>query len=417
MIVTCSTIFMSEGTLSMATKVATAFVAEGSLVPALPAREASVGALDGIGIFTSLAAAEPFWRELERDGVLTPYQRYEWVAAWHSNAGTAAGVSPLIAVGFDAAGNPLFLLPLGKWRRGPFTVAGFLGGKHANFNFGPWRRDALLGPVGIAGALARLPALAPEVDLLQLTNQPESWEGLDNPLLALPHQRSPSGGYRLSLSGTRDEVLARTYSSGTRGRLRTKERKLQAIPGYRYQRASRRVEVERYLDAFFAQKAERLAAQGIDNVFAEPGVREFLHAACLSGLETGTPVIELHVLDSDAGMLALFGGACDGRRFSGMINSISGGEHSRHSPGLVLLSHLVANCVERGMAMFDLGVGEADYKAILCDEVEPLFDSFVPLSGRGHLLAAALTAKTIAKGTIKRSPLLWSAAQKIRKIF
>lgn len=408
---------MSERTLSMASDTATVFAAAGSQALRLPAREASAGTLDGIGFFTSLAAAEPFWRELERDGVLTPYQRYEWVAAWHSNAGAAAGVSPLIAVGFDAAGNPLFLLPLGKWRRGPFTVAGFLGGKHANFNFGPWRRDAALGPADIAGALARLPALAPEVDLLQLTNQPKSWEGLDNPLLALPHQRSPNEGYRLSLSGTRDEVLARAYSSGTRGRLRTKERKLQAIPGYRYVRASRRAEVDRYLDTFFAQKAERLAAQGIDNVFAEPGVREFLRAACLSGLEAGKPVIELHVLDSDAGMLALFGGACDGRRFSGMINSIGGGEHMRHSPGLVLLNHLVASCADRGMAMFDLGVGEADYKAILCDEIEPLFDSFVPLSGRGHLLAAALAAKASAKGAIKRSPLLWGAAQKIRKVF
>ena len=89
---------MSEPTLSMATNAATVYAEAGSLVPRLPARDAPVGALDGIEVFTSLAAAEPFWRELERDGVLTPYQRYEWVAAWHRNAGAAAGVSPLIAV-------------------------------------------------------------------------------------------------------------------------------------------------------------------------------------------------------------------------------------------------------------------------------------------------------------------------------
>jgi CelD/BcsL family acetyltransferase involved in cellulose biosynthesis len=294
-------------------------------------------------------------------------------------------------------------------------VASFLGGKHANFNFGPWRRDAGIGAAEVASALAQLHALAPDVDVLALTNQPESWEQVRNPLLALSHQESPSEGYRLSLAGGGTAVLARAYSSNTRARLRNKERKLQAIPGYRYARAESRADVERYLAAFLAQKAERLATQGIGNVFASPGVPEFLREACLSGLEAGTPLIELHVLDSDTGVLALFGGVSDGRRFSAMINSIALGEHTKYSPGLILLNYLVADCADRGLVTFDLGVGEAEYKALLCDEIEPLFDSFVPLSPRGRLLAPALALKARAKRAIKRSSALWSLAQKLRR--
>ncbi len=401
----------------MTTKAATVFVEAGSLAPRLPAREASIGALDGIEVFTSLTAAEPFWRELERDGVLTPYQHYDWVAAWHRNAGAAAGVAPLIAVGFDAAGNPLFLLPLGLVRRGSFFVARFLGDKHACFNFGPWRRSATISPAQLVMLLERIRAAAPGLDAIELPDQPESWEGMQNPMLALPHQASPSLGYRLRLGAPGEQVLARAYGSSTRSKLRNKERKLQALPGYRYVRASTEADVDRFIDAFLAQKAERFTAQGVENVFAAPGIEAFLREVCRHGLASGKPLVEMHALDTSAGMLALFAGVNDGRRFSAMITSFTMGEHARQSPGLVLLTHLVADCADRGLEYFDLGVGEAEFKTSLCDEIEVLSDSFVPLSGRGRLLAAGLAAKASAKRAIKRSPLLWSAAQKIRKVF
>jgi CelD/BcsL family acetyltransferase involved in cellulose biosynthesis len=408
---------MSKQTLSIASKAATVFVSAASLAPCLPEREASVGTFDGIKFFTSLAAAEPFWRELERDGVLTAYQRYEWVAAWHNNTGAAAGVSLLIAVGFDAAANPLFLLPLGLIRRGSFLVARFLGDKHACFNFGPWRRGAGINRVELANVIARIRSAAPDLDAIELSDQPESWEGMQNPMLALSHQPSPSFGYRLRLGASGEEVLARAYSNGTRSKLRNKERKLQALPGYRYVRAGTEADVNRFLEAFLAQKAERFAAQRLENVFAAPGIEAFLREVCRQSLASGKPLIEMHALDTNAGMLALFAGVNDGRRFSAMITSFTLGEHERQSPGLVLLTHLVADCADRGLEYFDLGVGEAEFKTSLCDEVEVLFDSFVPLSGRGHLLATALAAKASAKRAIKRSPLLWGVAQKIRKVF
>ena len=400
----------------MASNATAALVRAERQTPRSPVREASIDILDGIEVFTSLAAAEPFWRELERDGVLTPYQRYDWVAAWHRHAGTAAGVSPLIAAGFDAAGNPLFLLPLGLIRRGSFLVARFLGDKHACFNFGPWRRGAKISRAELTTVIARIRSAVPDLDAIELSDQPESWEDMSNPMLALPHQPSPSLGYRLRLGAPGDTVLARAYSSGTRSKLRNKERKLKALPGYRYVRASTEADVDRFLNAFLAQKAERFTAQGVENVFAAPGVEAFLREVCRLGLPTGKPLIEMHALDTNAGMLALFAGVNDGCRFSAMITSFTLGEHARQSPGLVLLTHLVADCADRGLKYFDLGVGEAEFKTALCDEVEILFDCFLPLSPRGRLLAAGLAAKASAKRAIKRSPLLWGAVQKIRKI-
>ena len=59
-----------------------------------------------------------------------------------------------------------------------------------------------------------------------------------------------------------------------------------------------------------------------------------------------------------------------------MFNTYTLGENARHSPGLVLLTHMVADSAARGLRSFDIGVGRAHYKSFFCREPEPLFDTF-----------------------------------------
>jgi CelD/BcsL family acetyltransferase involved in cellulose biosynthesis len=373
-------------------------------------------ALARVDIITDLAAAEAPWRALERDGALTPYQRFDWISAWQRHVGAAAGIAPLIVIGRGEAGEPLFLLPLGKSRLGPFTVARFLGGKHANFNFGPWRRDGA--PAGaIAAVLARLKAEARDVDVALFLNQPARWEGLANPFAALGGQPSPSFGYRFALGGrSYEEIVGSQLGRDSRRTLRKKENRLKQLAGYRYARASTPAEVDRYFQAFFAQKAGRLAEQGIDNSLGSPQVTSFLREACHHGLAHGHPTIELHGLETDGEVLAVFGCINDGRRFCSMFNSYTLGDNARQSPGLILMLHVIKDCAERGAAIFDLGVGEAHYKTHFCNEPEPLFDVFVPLSARGRLLAPALALSGRLKRATKRSPLLMRLAARLRRI-
>ena len=109
-----------------------------------------VGRIARVEVFDDMAAAEPFWRALEADDAwATPYQRFDLLAAWQRHVGARNGIVPFIVIGFDAAGRPLFLLPLGRKRMGPLSVAGFLGSKHASFNIGLWARD-LAAAVGVA---------------------------------------------------------------------------------------------------------------------------------------------------------------------------------------------------------------------------------------------------------------------------
>ena len=199
-----------------------------------------------------------------------------------------------------------------------------------------------------------------------------------------------------------------------RSRLRNKERKLAKLKGYRYVRASTAQDIDRYLDAFFAQKSAKLVALGIEDVFAQPGVQDFVRTGCHERLPNGDPVIELHALEGDGEMLALFSGIHDGRRFTSMFNSHTASDHARYSPGLILLQHLVTDCADRGFDSFDIGPGEARYKTFFCKEKEPIFDSILPLSGRARKLAIPMRVLFRAKAAIKRNALLWRIASSVR---
>lgn len=371
-----------------------------------------------VEVLSDLAAAEPAWRRLEREGaLLTPYQRFDFLAPWQRHVGESEGMRPFIVVGFGAEGDPLFLWPFGQQRRGPTRVVEFLGGKHANFNFALWRRElaASISASDMRGILDRVAPRRHGIDLFTLLRQPVTWNGVNNPFRLWRHRESADECSRMTVSGTGDEIINTQLSATMRGRLRTKERKLQKLPGYRYFRASTREEAARLLETFFELKTAHMAAQGLPNVFSEPGVQPFLREACARDIIGETPLIEFHLLEGDGELLAFFAAITDGERFSLMFNTYTLGEHGRHSPGLILLVHVVRQCADRGFKTFDLGVGEAGYKAFFCKEPEPLFDTFMPVSPLGWLTAHATSSVQDFKRRIKRNTTLWSAVQAVRR--
>jgi len=368
-------------------------------------------------LFTDFPAAEPHWRALEQNGVFTPYQRYDWMAAWQRHIGAAGQVTPLLLTGFDRSGQPLFLLPLGYAANERNKIARFLGGKHSNYNFGPWRRDFACGAAALRALIGWLHGARPELDGIELLAQPENWNGFQNPFSALPRQQSPSDGFWLSLEGDAKDVTARIFTSSRRKRMRYRERNLQEFCGYRHVRATTASQADRFLKAFLEQKSARLAHQGIENVFASAEAEAFIRDLCLAGISEGKAVVEMQALECDDDILAVFACINDRERYASMFNSFTSGPASRFSPGVVLISYILKDCIERGVRSFDLGVGEAEYKIYFCDRRETLFDSHFGLSARGHAYMAALSARATLKRWIKRSPSLMklvSAARRLR---
>ena len=203
-------------------------------------------------------------------------------------------------------------------------------------------------------------------------------------------------------------------SNSFRRRLKGKERKLKTLPGYRYRVAAAESEIKRILDAFFRIKPLRMAEQKLPNVFADPGVEDFIRSVCLMPLAGGDHVIDIHALECDDEVIAIFAGVADGHRFSMMFNTYTMSENSRYSPGLILVRNIVDHYAERGYCALDLGVGSDSYKKLFCKSNEAIFDSFIPLSLRGTIAAAVMSGVNRAKYLVKHTPALFHVAQKLR---
>jgi CelD/BcsL family acetyltransferase involved in cellulose biosynthesis len=383
-----------------------------------PASPFGTAQLASAHIVESLPEAEPLWRRLQsRGAVATPYQNFDFVAAWQSEVGARQGMAPFIVAACDADGQPRCLLPFGLQQVGPLRVVTFLGGKHSNFNMPLWdRTTAAAATASDLEIILRCIAASPRrPDVLTLFQQPRTWDGVDNPFLQWPHRSANIASARLVIDSTGPGAGERAISGSTRSRLRGKERKLQKLPGYRYVHASQSTDVDRMLDRFFQLKIAHMAAQGLPDLFADPDVQRFLRQSCHAGLSEGRPVIELHGLECDAELLALFGVLSDGRCLSVMVNTYTTSDHGRHSPGLVLVMNLIQECARRGITSFDLGVGESQYKSWFCKEPIALFETLLPLTPIGRLATVFFDTTRALKHQIKTTPALLAAYRSVRR--
>jgi CelD/BcsL family acetyltransferase involved in cellulose biosynthesis len=381
-----------------------------------PARS-KAGRIARIDVITDLGKAEPIWRGLEAGTDLcTPYQRFDFLAAWQRQVGERQDTSPFIVVAYDAERRPLLLLPLTLWHRFGVRVATFMGDKHATFNMALWD-GSFASEAAVTDLKSLLSSLRvhAEADVLALTQQPMRWRDLANPFAVLGHQ--PSVNPCPVLMMPPGALTTALISNSFRRRLKSKERKLEMLPGYRYLIASTEDEIARMLDWFFRTKPQRMAELKLPNVFGEPGVEDFVRKACATPLASGRRVIDIHALECDEEVIALFAGVAGSDRVSMMFNTYTMSEQSRYSPGLILIRNIVDHYAAQGFRALDLGVGTDDYKRFFCKGDEPIFDSFIPLTARGKLAAAAMSAANRAKRLVKQDQALLGLAQRLRGVF
>ncbi len=366
-------------------------------------------------ILPGLGAAEALWRAFEAapDCCASPYQRFAWTSAFLHETGAAAQAR--VAILRDQAGRVRMLMPLVVQRRHGLTLARSVGDTHANYHLPLFTRDtAALSSEDVHAALVAAGAGA-GIDAFAFSHQPRLWEGTPNPL-ARGGEPEASDAYGLVLGPDPESTLKRVFSADARKKLRSKEKRLiEALGEIAYHRAADGEEARAILSAFYRQKAARFAGMGILDPYAPEAIRRFLERAA-SGDE---PAMEVHALRvvATGRVLAVFGGAVNAIRYSGMMTSFEADpEVSRFSPGDLLLHHLVREQTARGRMSFDLGVGEARYKASICDETIALVETVWPVSLRGHAFALIRTGLTRLKRRVKGDPRLFAAASRIRSV-
>ena len=190
------------------------------------------GRVAAIDIFADLGQAEAIWRELEeRQQSHTPYQRFDFLAAWQRQVGERNGGRPFIVIASDAEHRPLLLLPLALGRRHGINIANFMGGKHSTFNMALWNGEfAASATRSDLEALISMIAQHRQADVLALHQQPLRWRDQPNPMALLPHQpsrrfhdlRRDPGGRRIPMVAANVDGITEIFDPQARRRTRSR---------------------------------------------------------------------------------------------------------------------------------------------------------------------------------------------------
>ncbi|MEM6666015.1 MAG: GNAT family N-acetyltransferase [Pseudomonadota bacterium] len=363
----------------------------------------------------SVSDAEASWRSLEDVAAITPYQRFDWLATWQMQVGSRHGLEPFI-IEVRAHGEPLAILPMTRRVGTGLRIVEWMGGRDTNANLPlvhPTGADSLL-PERITQLLGDAAAHGGGVDLYALANQPLAIGAWQNPFAALRRSPAPSPGFGVPLTGDFQTFALSRRTGRSLQTLRRKRRNLERKRGaVRFQTAKDPYEVEAALATFFDQRAARFRDQGIRNSFNDDALHTFIEdrARATSG---GQPVLMFHTLTAGDTIVATYGGIRHGAHYSCYVNSFTHDpDLARFSPGDILLHDLLQHLCSNGVRTFDIGIGRERYKANWCDEI-PLFDSILPMTGPGHLLALTLGAKMRAKSAIKGNDRLWALTKSLR---
>jgi CelD/BcsL family acetyltransferase involved in cellulose biosynthesis len=370
-----------------------------------------VPASSPLPVSTTTPAGMAAYRDLAANGMHGPAQAPLWIEQWV--ASTQADCS---VVAVEEAGKPALALALEVVRSGPFRVARFMGGSHANGNF-PVADPSFLrsGMFSAEALLAAVRTMRPDVDALVLSRQLPELDGTPNPLLALPHFQSPNIALAADLTGGFEGLLSRVSGKRKRKKHRWAMRKFEAAGGLRRIEAQTPDEVSRLLDAYFAMKESRFRKMGIADVFGEAEVRNFFRALFSSALESTPHPFVLHALEVGGKLRAVTGTSVSGKRMICEFAGIADDELAHASPGDYLFFENIEQACCDGFAVYDFSVGDEPYKRLWCELETRQFDVVAPLTVKGQLLAQRLRLEARVKAYVKNNPTIWRLTKMLRK--
>lgn len=357
-----------------------------------------------VDVVTDIEAARAAAAAITPDMVFTGYQHPAFLSAWVGTAGCA----PMF-LKFAAVGHGPVLLPLERCDNG---VAGYCGGRHANGNFPVGRREdiAALSDAGETAILTAIKAADIPASSLFLERQHATWQNVANPFVFASSVASPNIALSFAVEGDLDTVLKTHGGKSKRKKMRSYRRKLDAMGTVEFLHPVPTEQVPRFLDRFFALKAERFRQAGIANVFGDERTRTFLRDLFGDGALDHT----LHGLTLDGSIIAVIGCTSHGGRMTVEFGSFDAA-HAATRPGELLFYSTIAHACETGADIFDFGIGDEPYKRSWCDIETVHMDTTIGLTLTGKARAFAQTNRSRAVRAIKSNERVWTAVKTARR--
>lgn len=369
-----------------------------------------------IDVYDSMAPLEAEWRGLEGDDLASLHQSYDWCTAW-----VETFRHPLAIVRGSLGDRTAFILPLEIIRERGVRRAEFIGARHSNINTGLFSAELLQDAApGLTPArkAAIAQALRGKADLVILRNVPLDWRGRRSPLASLSAVENQNHAFQLPFLGSFEASLKQVNAKRRRKKFKHQSRILDAKGGYDYVIAAPDQQDE-LLDLFFEQKTTRFREAGLPDVFDDAPTRAALHRLLRRhGNDGFDATLQMHVLrlkgEHEGHIPAVAALSRKGDHVICQFASIDETLVAEASPGELLFWLMIEKLHREGVALFDFGIGDQNYKRSWCPMETTQHDLFLPISGTGHVAALAERSITRAKAAIKSNRQLYAFIQRLR---
>lgn len=371
-----------------------------------------------IEVVTDMYDLECDWRQIEAEDHISVHQSFNWCRAWCDNH----NIKPIF-VTVSINSHVEFILPLEVQSQFGIKRARLIGSDHSNVNFLLASKAFLLQmqPSFIDELSSELKKLSLPFDAIHLEKMRLTFVGVPNPFSSIANILNQNASFQLPLLETAEETFAQINAKRKRKMVRGTAKKLAAIGEQKYIISNSIAENEKIISAFFSQKARRFESKGLPNAFGSKEIKGFFVDLC--ALEQGdTAKLELHAItlqqdDRCPEVIAIAAVTVKNGhticQFSSFNEEIAA--QTNTSLGEFLFYHVIENMTQRGMRLFDFGIGDQPYKHSWCTICTEHHDGFIVLNFSGKIAASLEALKITLKRKIKSSPQLFKLVNKLRK--
>lgn len=361
-----------------------------------------------VSVITETDAALQKLMDVADGALYTGHQHPNFIRAW-----LKTGDSDPVFIVLQAKGHGEVLLPLEK---APGAIAQYIGGKHAYGNF----------PIGKASDIEALADIATDaladcatlqqmgINALALERQYESWQNIANPFINSHSVCSPNVALSFSLEGGFDAVVARSGGSKRRKKFRSQMRKLETVGAIHTVIPVELDDAASTLETFFAFKAERFRTVGIPDAFADDATRAAFMDMFLASMKLDEKVHELYMLKAGDEIAAIMGCTVNNGHLTVEFSTFNP-KFAHSGPGEQLFYLAIEQAANRGLSIFDFGVGDERFKRSWCDVETWHKDTFIAVSARGQLTRIAKQMRSTMVRSLKSNKHLWKTAKAARR--
>lgn len=369
-----------------------------------------------IEIFEDVNAIQSDWEWLEKEGLLTAFQRRAWLLPFYNVLLPHIGATPVfVLVRNHRSQRPAMLLPLCTRRYHGIAVTEFADAGVSDYNAPILARSFTPSPAQWQALWEKIVAALQQGSILWLKKMPAMIGKQPNPLVQYNKKSAMMNlaSWGITLPSTFTKYQHGMLHPSFLKELAKKNRRIRKRGNVEYSITQTQEEKRRVFDILAHQRQARCDEMGRNNILAQPAYRQFYETTVV---ETQENLASLGVLRVDGEEIATLLALDHNKTMCVIMTTFQGGEWKNCSLGNAIMQSAIEHSINNGITFFDFTIGNEGYKQQFGSSQNALYYAIHPLTATGSSIAWLLNFYLRIRNMVQeytRPKRFWDKAMQI----